>query len=215
MAQSGLTGQAIAAQLQDKLSAMQTATDSGRPAKSYASSWGDGIKVMIPNTGISVGDVYRTLAGWLGHQTHITGEVYRTPDRHRDHRAQQWRRRRHRHGLARPISIRCCRRRPRRSTATPSPTAMRSISPGPISTPKRWRFTRHWRRMAIARTSCGPTWVSRRNTNTPSHMPRRARTARRWQSIPISSLLTITSGMKKLRLVILKSRLPNLARRHR
>jgi tetratricopeptide (TPR) repeat protein len=78
MAQSGLTGEAIAAQLQDKLAAMQEATDSARPAKSYANSWDDGIKVMIPNTGISVGDVYRTLAGWFGHQTHITGEVYVT-----------------------------------------------------------------------------------------------------------------------------------------
>jgi tetratricopeptide (TPR) repeat protein len=80
LAARGLTGQAIAAQLQDKLAAMQDATNSGRPAKSYANSWDGGIKVMIPDTGISVGDFYRTLAGWLGHQTHITGEVYRTKD---------------------------------------------------------------------------------------------------------------------------------------
>jgi tetratricopeptide (TPR) repeat protein len=79
LAQRGLTGQAIAAQLQDKLAAMQAATNSGRPAKSFANSWDNGIKVMIPDTGISVGDLYRTLAGWLGDQTHITGEVYRTP----------------------------------------------------------------------------------------------------------------------------------------
>jgi tetratricopeptide (TPR) repeat protein len=78
LAVRGLTGQAVAAQLQDKLSAMQDATNSSRPAKSYANSWDGGIKVMIPDTGISVGDFYRTLAGWLGHQTHITGEVYRT-----------------------------------------------------------------------------------------------------------------------------------------
>jgi tetratricopeptide (TPR) repeat protein len=78
MQQSGLTGQAVAAQLQDKLAAMQEATNSSRPAKSYANSWGDGIKVMIPDTGISIGDLYRTLAGWFGHQVHITGEVYGT-----------------------------------------------------------------------------------------------------------------------------------------
>jgi tetratricopeptide (TPR) repeat protein len=80
LAARGLTGQAVAAQLQDKLAAMQDATNSSRPAKSYANSWDGGIKVMIPDTGISVGDFYRTLAGWLGHQTHITGEVYRTKD---------------------------------------------------------------------------------------------------------------------------------------
>ncbi|HEY2034167.1 MAG TPA: hypothetical protein VGH02_10830 [Rhizomicrobium sp.] len=80
LAARGLTGQAIAAQLQDKLASMQEATNSGRPGKSYANSWDDGIKVFIPNTGISVGDFYRTLAGWLGEQTRITGEIYRTKD---------------------------------------------------------------------------------------------------------------------------------------
>jgi tetratricopeptide (TPR) repeat protein len=80
MAARGLTGQAIAAQLQDKLSAMQSGTDSARPETSYANNWGDDIKVEIPNTGVSIGEFYRYLAKWLGHQTHITGEVYRTKD---------------------------------------------------------------------------------------------------------------------------------------
>jgi tetratricopeptide (TPR) repeat protein len=78
MAARGLTGQAVAAQLQDKLTAMQDATDSARPASSYANNWGDDIKVQIPNTGMSVGEFYGYLASWLGHQTRITGEVYRT-----------------------------------------------------------------------------------------------------------------------------------------
>ena len=78
MADRGLTGQVVAAQLQDKLAAMQNGTDSARPEASYANNWGDDIKVEIPNTGISIGEFYRYLAKWLGHQTHITGEVYRT-----------------------------------------------------------------------------------------------------------------------------------------
>lgn len=78
MAARGLTGQVVSAQLEDKLAAMQNATDSARPPDSYSSNWGDDIKVEIPNTGISIGEAYRYLAGWLGHQTHITGEVYRT-----------------------------------------------------------------------------------------------------------------------------------------
>jgi tetratricopeptide (TPR) repeat protein len=77
MAARGLTGQAVAAQLQDRLSALQDATDSARPADSYANNWGDDIKVQIPDTGVSVGEFYRMLSGWLGHQTHIIGEVYR------------------------------------------------------------------------------------------------------------------------------------------
>jgi tetratricopeptide (TPR) repeat protein len=80
MAQRGLTGQVVAAQLQDKLVAMQNATDSARPAESYSSNWGNDIKVEIPNTGVSISEAYRYLAGWLGSATHIGGEVFRTPN---------------------------------------------------------------------------------------------------------------------------------------
>jgi|SRR5579871_88993 len=78
MAARGLTGQVVAAQFQDKLVAMQNATLSARPAESYASNWGNDIKVEIPNTGVSISELYRYLASWLGHQTHITGDVFRT-----------------------------------------------------------------------------------------------------------------------------------------
>ncbi|MEI9931831.1 MAG: hypothetical protein WDM89_15160 [Rhizomicrobium sp.] len=44
LANSGLTGQAAAAKLQDKLSAMQAATGSARPAASYSNNWGNDIK---------------------------------------------------------------------------------------------------------------------------------------------------------------------------
>ena len=80
LAARGLNGQAVAAQLQDKLAAMQDATDTARPANSYVNNWGDDIRVQIPDTGISIGEFYRFLEGWLGHQTRITGEVFRTAD---------------------------------------------------------------------------------------------------------------------------------------
>jgi tetratricopeptide (TPR) repeat protein len=76
LAAKGITGQAVAAQLQDKLTALQDATDTARPASSFANNWGDDIKVQIPDTGVSVADFYRLLVAWLGHQTRITGEVY-------------------------------------------------------------------------------------------------------------------------------------------
>ncbi|MEI9932471.1 MAG: hypothetical protein WDM89_18520 [Rhizomicrobium sp.] len=62
LANSGLTGQAAAAKLQDKLSAMQAATGSARPAASYSNNWGNDIKVEIPDTGVSIGEVYRYLS---------------------------------------------------------------------------------------------------------------------------------------------------------
>jgi hypothetical protein len=80
MAARGLTGQALAAQLQDKLATMQSATDTARPASSYANNWGDDIKVQIPETGVSVGEFYRLLVSWFGRQTHITSEVWRDGD---------------------------------------------------------------------------------------------------------------------------------------
>jgi tetratricopeptide (TPR) repeat protein len=36
------------------------------------------IKIEIPETGLSLGEVSRALREWLGHETHVTGEVYRT-----------------------------------------------------------------------------------------------------------------------------------------
>jgi len=76
MAERGLTGQAVAAQLQDKLAAMQNATKSARPAESYSNNWGNDIKVQIPETGVSIGQFYGLLVTWLGRETHITGEVF-------------------------------------------------------------------------------------------------------------------------------------------
>jgi len=79
MAAKGLTGQAIAGQLTDKLSQLQTATDSNRAARSYANDWGGDIKVEIPDTGVSIGEAYRFLKSWLGHETHVSGDVWRAP----------------------------------------------------------------------------------------------------------------------------------------
>ena len=76
--QRGLTGQVVAAQVLDKLVAMQAATDSERPAQTYQNNWGDDLKVEIPETGVSISDVSRLLRQWLGNQTRISGEVVRT-----------------------------------------------------------------------------------------------------------------------------------------
>ena len=79
LADKGLTGQVVAARILDRLSALQAQTVSHRAASSYANNWGNDIKVQIPDTGISIGDFNRYLHQWLGHETHITGEIYRAP----------------------------------------------------------------------------------------------------------------------------------------
>lgn len=79
LAGRGMTGDVVAAKLLDKLSALQNATASNRAPSSYANNWGSDIKLQIPDTGISIGEFLRSLHAWLGHQTRITGEIWRTP----------------------------------------------------------------------------------------------------------------------------------------
>ncbi len=76
LAARGLNGQAFSSMLLDRLTTLQTQTQSNRPAKSYANNWGDDLKVEIPETGVSLGELRRFLRDWLGHETHITGEVW-------------------------------------------------------------------------------------------------------------------------------------------
>jgi len=78
LAAKGLSGEVIATQVQDRLAWMQTNTDTIRQSSAYRRDFGDDIKVQIPDTGISVAEFYRYLGNWLGHQTHITGEVWHT-----------------------------------------------------------------------------------------------------------------------------------------
>jgi tetratricopeptide (TPR) repeat protein len=72
----GLTGQVVAAQLQDKLTSLQRQTVSARAGSSYQNNWGSDIKVQIPETGVSIGEFYNYLRQWLGHETRISGEVF-------------------------------------------------------------------------------------------------------------------------------------------
>ena len=79
LAQRGLTGQVVASKLLDRLSELQAQTVTGRPASTYANDWGSDIKVEIPETGVSIGELNRYLRAWLGSETRISGEVVRTP----------------------------------------------------------------------------------------------------------------------------------------
>ncbi|HEY1838331.1 MAG TPA: hypothetical protein VGG36_11780 [Rhizomicrobium sp.] len=78
MAARGLTGEVVATKLLDRLSTMQAQTVSRRAASSYANNWGNDIKVQIPDTGVSIGQLNTYLHTALGHETQISGEIYRT-----------------------------------------------------------------------------------------------------------------------------------------
>jgi hypothetical protein len=72
----GLSGQVIATQVQDRIAFVQSHADTIRAASTFRNDWGNDIKVQIPDTGVSVGEAYRFLSSWLGHQTRVTGEVW-------------------------------------------------------------------------------------------------------------------------------------------
>lgn len=68
LASRSLTSEVVANQLLDKLTAIQNATQTARPAQYYANNWGNDIKVQIPDTGVSIGEFNRYLRNWLGHE---------------------------------------------------------------------------------------------------------------------------------------------------
>jgi len=78
VAEKGLTGQVIANKLLDHLTIMQNTTDSTRAPSSFSNDWTNDIKVQIADTGVSLGEAVRFLNNWLGHQMHLSGELYET-----------------------------------------------------------------------------------------------------------------------------------------
>jgi hypothetical protein len=79
LAARGLTGQVVAGKFLDDLQRMQAQTASRRAPNTYTNNWSGEIKVEIPETGVSIGELHRLMVDWLGRNTKIEGDVYRTP----------------------------------------------------------------------------------------------------------------------------------------
>ena len=79
LAQRGLTGEAIASNLADKLADIDRTARSFRSPETMTVNWGNDVKIQIPETGVSIGEVDAFLRRALGHQTTIGGAVFRTP----------------------------------------------------------------------------------------------------------------------------------------
>jgi tetratricopeptide (TPR) repeat protein len=75
LAAKGLSGPVVAAKLSDKIVRMQAQTASNRPPRSYANSLADGLKLEIPETGVSLSELDNFLREQLGHDQHIRGEL--------------------------------------------------------------------------------------------------------------------------------------------
>jgi len=75
MDRQGLTGAVVAGQLLDKVSAIEASTESARAPSSYENSWSDTDGVVVPYTGVSLGELRRDARAWLGSEIHLKGEV--------------------------------------------------------------------------------------------------------------------------------------------
>ena len=79
LAARGLTGEAMASNLADKLAEIDRTAQSFRSPETMTVNWGNEVKIQIPETGVSIGEVDAFLRRTLGGQTTIGGAVFRTP----------------------------------------------------------------------------------------------------------------------------------------
>jgi hypothetical protein len=80
LAQHGFTGEAVAKRILDRLAEINNSSGTVRAANSYANSLAGDLKLEIPETGVSIGELSRTLHEKLGHPTHVGGEITHSGD---------------------------------------------------------------------------------------------------------------------------------------
>lgn len=73
----GSTGEVVARGVLDRLGELDRAANSLQSVR-IVDSWTQDTKIELPQTGVSLDDVQRLLRRWLGHETHLTGEVVQT-----------------------------------------------------------------------------------------------------------------------------------------
>ncbi len=73
----GSTGEVVARGVLDRLGELDRAANSLQSVR-IADAWTQDTKIELPQTGVSLDDVQRLLRRWLGHETHLTGEVVQT-----------------------------------------------------------------------------------------------------------------------------------------
>ncbi len=79
IAQTGLTGAALSNRILDRVGAMdRSSTSFSQDFSAYRGEAAKDVRVEIPDTGVSIGELNRYLQGWLGSETHVSGELVRT-----------------------------------------------------------------------------------------------------------------------------------------
>jgi tetratricopeptide (TPR) repeat protein len=78
LAAKGLNGTVVASGLLDELHRLQDQTRVAQAKRGVRDAWSGDIKVEVPETGVSIGEAMRDLRRWLGHETHVAGDLVET-----------------------------------------------------------------------------------------------------------------------------------------
>jgi tetratricopeptide (TPR) repeat protein len=78
LAASGLNGKVLASGLLDVLTRIQAATRTSAEHRALSNAWTNEIAIDVPETGISIGQLERTLRTRFGHDQHIDGDLVQT-----------------------------------------------------------------------------------------------------------------------------------------
>jgi tetratricopeptide (TPR) repeat protein len=76
----GISGQTVAGGILDQLSIIQAATRSAARKRNLENAWTNDIKIEVPQTGVSIGEISRLLHSKLGHDIHIEGDLTQSAD---------------------------------------------------------------------------------------------------------------------------------------
>lgn len=80
LATTRIDGNQLAAIIADKIAAIEAGSHSFRAEDTFNTDWGNDIKLDVPGTGFSFGELDRTLRRQLGNQTRIGGTLYHDGD---------------------------------------------------------------------------------------------------------------------------------------
>jgi tetratricopeptide (TPR) repeat protein len=78
LAARGLDGTVVAGGVLDELSRLQDATRSTAVRRDLSNAWARDIKLEVPDTGLSIAEISRTLRARFGHDIHIDGDLIET-----------------------------------------------------------------------------------------------------------------------------------------
>jgi tetratricopeptide (TPR) repeat protein len=78
LAARGLTDKVVAGAVLDTLTQLQASTRSSSTTRNLSTAWTGDIKVEVPETGVSIGDIDRMLKARFGHDVHISGDLVQT-----------------------------------------------------------------------------------------------------------------------------------------